>query len=266
MASIARDLNVDETTVLRLAHSSDQRNALVSADGRNIIASIERDTIQKKLSNTISKEVVSKSEFRAQNDIDVDSLSILLNELEGQLVTFEDNVCSQNYENSLSDAVSSLLKQSLEEVQLVYIIPSQLPGLPPFWFTFRTLKHVLTSQNLVEKFHIQEDAASIRCTPKQLTEDKRDTMGTDLQSGALAYINLQKFCEDFPELFANLEVAHRYFETLSNVQIMDSFALSALWLSNFEKECEQMLRQNRHVDLSVSQFTALHAFAADKSL
>ncbi|KAH7381543.1 hypothetical protein BKA66DRAFT_464411 [Pyrenochaeta sp. MPI-SDFR-AT-0127] len=250
LASISRDLDVDEDVVLRLAHSPDTSIALVSADGRSIVTASEREALQKKFTSLISKEVVSNLEFRKQNDIDLESLNILFHGFDGQLITLEDHVYSRTYENDLSNAVSTLLKRSLEEVQSVHIVPNETLGSPPLWFINRILKQIIESQNLVDKFHVQEETDGIHCTPKQLTEGKRDAVVGDLQSGALAYINLQTFCQDFPELFATFEDAHRYFEILSDVEMMDLIAVSRVRVSSVEKECVQILRQSGVVNLS----------------
>lgn len=145
----------------------------------------------------------------------------------------------------------------------VEINPTDLPGAPPIWFVLRTLNALLDSRDMTEKFHVQEEPGSIRCAPKQIIEHKRAAVADDLQSGALAYIKLHNFWKDFPELFATVEEAHEYVQNLSDVETMNTFAVSSIRIANVEKECLQILRQNGYVELTVGRIVSLPSFSTD---
>ncbi|KAF1841360.1 uncharacterized protein K460DRAFT_344011 [Cucurbitaria berberidis CBS 394.84] len=249
VSSLARDLNVQQDIVRQLVDTHPGL-ALLSFDSSDIVALDERVTLRKKLDGCLSDGIVLKLNFATQNDIDSKSIDILLRDVDGQLVYFDDYVCSKSYEDRLADSIMTFLKRSLNEMQSIDLDPTNLPGTPPTWFTLRTLRTLLDSQNLVEQFHVQEESGNIHCVPKQLTEHKRDAIIDDLQSGALAYLNLQSFWKDFPELFATGEEAHGYVQNLSEVQIMDAFAVSSIRILNLEKECVQILREEGCVDLT----------------
>ena len=133
----------------------------------------------------------------------------------------------------------------------IEIVPRDLPGTPPISYALSTLEKLLDSQSLAEKFHVHTESSSIHCAPKQLSEHKRDAMVDDLQSGALAYLNLQNFWKDFPELFATIEDVHGFFHNLSEIEMMGAFAVSTIRISSLEKQCVQMLQNDGYINLTV---------------
>ncbi|KAF1947157.1 hypothetical protein EJ02DRAFT_449747 [Clathrospora elynae] len=249
VSALAGELDIDHNLVLQLVRTH-PRLALLSADSSSIVAVDERDALQAHLTSLLSEGLVLKSDFVAQNDLHIDSLNTLLGNEDAQLLSFEDYVCSKAYESKIVGVLSDLLQQSIQGVQAVNIVSQNLPGGPPTWFTLRTLKHALESPNLTDKFSIQENDDSISCTPKRVIEKNRDAVTSDLQSGALAYLNLREFLNDFPELFSSYEDVHRYFEHLSDVTMMDWFAVSSVWMSKHEEDCVRILEQDGYVDTS----------------
>lgn len=91
--------------------------ALLSADDSNIITIDERDALQIQLADALSHGVVLKPEFAKQNDLNLQSMDVLLRQVEGQLVESDDHVWSKTYEATISEAILNLLKRSLHEVQ-----------------------------------------------------------------------------------------------------------------------------------------------------
>ncbi|CAO2657746.1 Nn.00g038720.m01.CDS01 [Neocucurbitaria sp. VM-36] len=250
---LARDLNIEHGIVRQLAHTHSSLS-LLSLDNSDVITLDERDALHRKLAGLLSGVVVSKLNFATQNDVDVKSIDALLAGLDMQLVGFDDYVCSKSYEDSIWEAILRLLERSLEGMQSIEIVPRDLPGTPPISYVLRTLKKLLDSPNLAEKFHVRAESSSIHCAPKQLTEHKRDARIDDLHSGALAYVNLQDFWKDFPELFATLEDVHGYFQRLSKIEIMDAFAVSTVRISSLVRQFVQMLQEDGYINLThVSQ-------------
>jgi hypothetical protein len=125
----------------------------------------------------------------------------------------------------------------------VSIKSEDLPNNPPTWFILHTLEKALQSEDLASKVNVQENANSVSCTPKQYLETKRDTTVQRLQSGALAYLDLQKFASEFPELFPTYQDVSSHFQQLSGIDVIDSFAVSQTWVSSLEQDCVRILEQ-----------------------
>lgn len=116
----------------------------------------------------------------------------------------------------------------------------------------------MDTQNLSEKFHVQQDLHIIRCTPKQLTEKARDAVVNDLRSGVLGYVNLKNFWKEFPDLFATLEDARRYVENIPELFITEAFVVSRVRISILEKECTEILQKDGLINLMVCQIFILY--------
>ncbi|KAJ4373806.1 hypothetical protein N0V83_002545 [Neocucurbitaria cava] len=248
LSSLARHLNVGPDVVRQLVETHSEIS-LLSLNTNNIITLDERNALLEDLTNLLTGGIISTVDLAKQNDLNVRSIDALLADLDMQLVYHDDHVCSKSYEDSLSESVMRLLRRSLEEMHTIQLVPRDLPGTPPLWYTQHILKKILESQNPAETFHVHEEPNGIHCTPKQLTEHKRDAVVNELQSGALAYISLQNFWKDFPELFANVEDVHELFRNLPEIEIMDAFAVSAIRISNLEKDCMHLLQQNGYSNL-----------------
>jgi len=142
-----------------------------------------------------------------------------------------------------------------------------LPGSPPTWLTLRLLTSTLESQDLADKFHIQETSESIQCAPKQLTEQRRDAVVSELQAGSLPYLDVRAFFKDFPELFSTLEQAQNYLLHLTQIEAVESFVLSEVWMSKCVETCTTQLRHDGLVDLAVSvRFSQTIEFASGLTL
>jgi hypothetical protein len=135
------------------------------------------------------------------------------------------------------------MHEMLTRCRTINITPEDLPNNPPTWFILHTLEQFLQSEDLVSKFNIQEDGNSVSCTPKRYLETKRDTTVQGLQSGALAYLDLSKFATDFPDLFPTHQDVLSHFQQLSGIDIIGSFAISSIWVSNLEQDCVRILEQ-----------------------
>jgi hypothetical protein len=76
---------------------------------------------------------------------------------------------------------------------------------------------------------------------------------SELQSGALAYLDLQAFIVDFPEIFPSYDDAYKHFENVSDVDIIERSAVSRVWVTKLEEDCKRVLEQEGcSLDVSVS--------------
>jgi hypothetical protein len=137
--------------------------------------------------------------------------------------------------------------------RIIDINPDSLPGNPSIQLAQQILTETIHSHRLHDKIHVQADSDRVRCTPNRLSENKRTTATEELKSGAMAYLSLQKFYQDFPELFVSYEDAQSYARELPFIDIIDTFAVSRARLSMLEKLCAQTLQDSGYVDLQVSQ-------------
>jgi hypothetical protein len=129
------------------------------------------------------------------------------------------------------------------------------------WFVLRILKNVLSSGGMADEFHIQETSDGIQCTPKKLKQHTRDTIVNDLQHGRRAYIDLQAFWTDFPELYSSIEDTKQNLRNSADVEVISSFAVSSTWTTRCVKECVKALQDDGRIDLAVSLLAILTLFA-----
>jgi hypothetical protein len=143
----------------------------------------------------------------------------------------------------VSRNISTTLIKLIKVFRTVDIASKDLPGAPPMVFTLHILHQVRELQKLILNFSIKENAFAISCTPTSLTESKRDTVISDLQSGTLAYLDLQTFVVDFPEIFPLYGDAYKHFENVSDVDIIERSAISRVWVKKLEEDCKRVLEQ-----------------------
>ncbi|EDU49876.1 predicted protein [Pyrenophora tritici-repentis Pt-1C-BFP] len=186
---------------------------------------------------------VTKADFATQHDIWLNSLDALLADHDGEVLSIDGYVCKRSYESAISEAISSRVDQALKNVQTTSIKSEDLPNNPSIWFISHTLNQVLEKENLTSQFHIQESNGTISCTPKQLIESKRDATLNSLQSGALAYLDLQKFASDYPDFFSTYKDAVSHFQNLPNITVLDTFAVSKPWTTQIQQDCIRILEQ-----------------------
>jgi hypothetical protein len=132
---------------------------------------------------------------------------------------------------------------AIDHSRNITILPEDLSGSPPAWFIFRTLEKALESENLTSQVTIEEHSNRVTCTPKQLLESKRNATVEDLKRGALAYLDLRKFAAEYSELVPTYEDAVSYFQNIQDVNVLDAFAVSKLWLAQIEQDCVRILEQ-----------------------
>ncbi|KAG9378584.1 hypothetical protein A1F94_010353 [Pyrenophora tritici-repentis] len=242
LSDFASELDIDQTLVDQLARNH-PKLCLLSVDRKHIIPFHERDALREKLSGLLSNGLVAKADFATQHDIWLNSLDALLADHDGEVLSIDGYVCKRSYESAISEAISSRVDQALKNVQTTSIKSEDLPNNPSIWFISHTLNQVLEKENLTSQFHIQESNGTISCTPKQLIESKRDATLNSLQSGALAYLDLQKFASDYPDFFSTYKDAVSHFQNLPNITVLDTFAVSKPWTTQIQQDCIRILEQ-----------------------
>lgn len=139
---------------------------------------------------------------------------------------------------------------------------TDVPGNPPTWFIHRIVNSLLEDSEFAGKLHVDELSSGIRCTPVQLVKQTHDTVINNLQSGKTAYIDLHTFQHDNQAIYPSVEEAHAVFDNTQGVELVDHFAISEAWISNFSKECLSSMARDGDVDfgVSVSEFQNVKPF------
>ncbi|KAL1797044.1 hypothetical protein ACET3X_005584 [Alternaria dauci] len=242
LSALASDLDIDRLLVHQLVRNH-PKLCIFSANEESIIPIDERDAIGKEAVGLLSEGLLSKADFVAQHDVSPKSLHSLLSDQSDEVLETNGYFYTKSYADQAVETVKGIVKKALNDVQTVSIRPEDLPNNPPTWFILHTLEKAMQFEDLASRINVQENADSVTCTPKQYLETKRDTTVQDLQSGALAYLHLQKFGSEFPELFPTYQDVSSHFQQLSGVDVVESFAISQAWVSKLEQDCIRILEQ-----------------------
>jgi hypothetical protein len=119
LSNLARTLDVDVDTVLRLVKAYPAL-VILNEDSRSIITKPERDSIQKTLIDGISTSVLSKTTFLRQHNVSVESVEILLADLQDEIIDVDGHLSSKTYDRSLADNLSKKLGESVDETRYVH--------------------------------------------------------------------------------------------------------------------------------------------------
>lgn len=111
ISSLAESLEVEPSIVSQIIRSH-AHHALISSDGSKVVPQTERDDIQTKLRELLSDGLISKQRFATDNDIDLKSLDLLLEE-ENELVEGDGHVYTKSYDQKLSDSVLDILTRTI---------------------------------------------------------------------------------------------------------------------------------------------------------
>ncbi|KAI8937474.1 hypothetical protein NX059_005192 [Plenodomus lindquistii] len=249
VSSLADDLDIGTDLVLQLVRTHSGL-ALLSANKSSIITIDERDALLQKLSDGLSNGLIQISTFRAENDLDENSLQALVKDVDGVVEEHNGHLFSKAYEQKVFDSIDESIQSSLSSLSAVDVIPQDLPGVPPLWFTLCTLSNVMDSRNLNEAYFVKQNANGAQCYPKKLIEQNRDAVINDLKSGKLAFVDLLAFREDFPELYSSIEDARQHVQSASDAEVIDTFAIPRTKRSNLTEACIQSLAEEGRVDLA----------------
>jgi hypothetical protein len=102
---------------------------------------------------------------------------------------------------------------------------------------------VLASSDLSQKISIQEHPSSIHCTPIAALEKGRLTATQGLQIGFFAFLDLQALTSSFPELHPTYLDTLSYITSLPKITVIDTIAVSDVWLAKLEEDCIHILEQ-----------------------
>lgn len=246
---LAVDLDVDVATIRQLVRTHSAL-ALLSADKNRIVTTDCRKTLFQKISNQLLGGITQRSDFAAENDIDEHSVNALLADIEGEIVESDGYLFRAAYQQTVSERISELLRQSLSSLSAVDFVSQELPGAPPTWFTHRVLREVLDSGNLADAYFVKESAKGASCYPKQLIEKNRDAIINDLQSGELLYLDLESFQAEFAEFYATVEEAARHVGSAATVDIIDAIAISIAGKRIIGNDLMQSLRKDGFLDMT----------------
>jgi hypothetical protein len=119
LSNLARTLDVDVDTLLRLVKAHPAL-VILNEDSRSIITKPERDSIQKTLVDGISTSVLSKTTFLRQHNVSVESVDILLADLQDEIIDVDGHLSSKTYDRSLADNLSKKLGESVDETRYVH--------------------------------------------------------------------------------------------------------------------------------------------------
>jgi hypothetical protein len=127
----------------------------------------------------------------------------------------------------------------------------KFPGSPPKWFFLRQLQSLAESPEYSDKVIVRDAPEYIRVQAKDMRAHIVDAWSHRLSSGELAYIDLQALMVD--------NVTHDSVEDITSdfknsvaVEIVDSFAISLTWLTNF---VDQKLQTLQHDEAGVVDIT-----------
>jgi len=101
------------------------------------------------------------------------------------------------------------------------------------------------------QFRVETSANTIRCIPKQSVVQKKDAEITRLRAGDVPSIDLHVFLKEFGELYSSDEDLHHYLSTLTDISLIQTIAVSNIWLNRFSAECVRFLEINGYVDFTV---------------
>lgn len=87
----------------------------------------------------------------------------------------------------------------------------------------------------------------------QLIEQNHDDVIDSLQSGKIAYIDLHDFQEDNPTIYETVEETKKHLESTPGIELVETFAISDAWISNFSKECVSSIARDGDVDFGVCE-------------
>lgn len=129
---------------------------------------------------------------------------------------------------------------------------SDVPGSPPTWFVHRKVDSLLETPEFSGQFYIHGLPSGVECTPVQLMQQAHDAIIDSLISGKTAYIDLYEFQRDNPAMYRSVDDARSFLESTESIEVVNTFALSEAWMSNFSKECVASMARDGDVDFGVS--------------
>ncbi|KAF3040366.1 hypothetical protein E8E12_009517 [Didymella heteroderae] len=264
----AIDLDVSEETVRHLAEECDGTLLLRSGDGRQIITKSQRDAIDQELEAGVIYGLVSKDEFARKHQLSYSSLDLLIDMSEIQILEVEGYLYSTSYDMTATGTIADLLRDHIQDLEILVLKSTDVPGNPPTWFIHRTVDSLLEDPEFAGKIHVHGLPSGVRCTPVQLIKQNHDDVIDSLQSGKIAYVDLHEFQRDNPTIYATVKETKTHLENTLGIELVDAFAISDAWISNFSKECVSSMARDGDVDFGqpvIANFPdSIYHFILDK--
>ncbi|KAJ4413260.1 hypothetical protein N0V91_000234 [Didymella pomorum] len=161
-----------------------------------------------------------------------------------QILEVEGYLYSTSYDMTASGAVADLLRDHIQDMDL------------------------LEDPEFAGKLHVHGLPSGVSCTPVQLIEQNHDDVIDSLQSGKIAYIDLHDFQEDNPTIYETVEETKKHLESTPGIELVETFAISDAWISNFSKECVSSIARDGDVDFGqpvISNFPdSIYHYILDK--
>ncbi|KAL6712616.1 hypothetical protein ACN47E_000493 [Coniothyrium glycines] len=248
LSTIATELDVDPELIVQLVRTHPGL-ALLSADGSSVVTVDERDRLQQEFVQRLGTGLLDTIKFAAESDIDYKSVRFLVNTAKEQSFESDRHIWSATYEESVAQTISNLLKQALDQIRSVDVVPSQLPGSPPHWFVTRVLNQLLATQGFEDKIDLQEITDGVQCIPQKLLHDRKDAVVDDLSSGKQPFIDLQTFFTEFSRIFATEEDAKNFLRETPDIELFSVYALSKRWTMRVSHNAVRVLQETGRIDL-----------------
>lgn len=139
----------------------------------------------------------------------------------------------------------------------IELSPQALPGTPPKWLIRQHIDHLkgftVDQADVVAKFQIEDKADAILCTPRALTEKKRDELVDDLQTGKLLYLDQEELWRTFRELYPRPEDLEEHLSSTPSIRFISGFAVSNKRLSDLAVAALPRYRDQGFIDILVSR-------------
>ncbi|KAH8726840.1 hypothetical protein GQ44DRAFT_770777 [Phaeosphaeriaceae sp. PMI808] len=242
LSNLANDIDVDPEFILELIHKSPAL-ALLSDDGHNVVPKFERDAIREMLSETLSTRALLRKDYAAKSHIDPRSLNLLLNDVQEELVHYEDIVCTVTYNKKLREEALDYITRAISNIVVIDLRPSdlaQLHGSPPKWLVLHHLESILeASPEFVNDVFIKDIPEGIRIQSKHLREHTIQSWIHQMESNKAGYIDLQLVMTNGVCLYDTVSDVVLDFQKVPGLEIIDTFAISETW---FEQLVEQKLK------------------------
>lgn len=113
--ALAHDLDVEPDTLLHWIRHRGQR-AVLSGDSKEILSNNEVDVITKDIRQSLETGIVAKSEYETSTHVKFDDLQPILNGIASELVYHDDYVCTQEYDELVSDHARDFLDRAVNNI------------------------------------------------------------------------------------------------------------------------------------------------------
>ncbi|KAH3920746.1 hypothetical protein HBH56_009280 [Parastagonospora nodorum] len=241
VSQLASELDLTSDTLRTLVRTG-RPLVLLSNDESEIIPIQEVEASLEKLREELRTSIVSMSEIKSEYGIS--NQHRLWDEL-GDVVMFDDHACTRAYDEEISKQALSVVNRAVEGVTNIDVSAKDLedlPGSPPKWRFLHHLKALADSSEYADKVFVRETRDCIRVQSKQMRQRVFQEWSDLLSSGEIAYVDIEPLVSDHA-VYDSTSEAINDFKKLTDVEIVDEFAISEAWFSNFVKDKLQVIQK-----------------------